>query len=135
MATDKKTEQLSALQKLLAITEPTAADAPDDEYVFGSWKVTTYAGNNKKTGKPYFGVNVFPISLGHERQKPALQAVQAIVQAALLDADGCAAAIEKAQQIMADHASEAQEEEEPETAEDRKARLSAKIDSAIKARK
>lgn len=134
MPTDKKTEQLSALQKLLAITEPTQADAPDDEFVFGSWKVTTYAGCNKKTGKPYFGCNVFPISLAHARQKPALAAVQAIVQATLLDADGCARAIEKAQQILAEHASEAQEEE-PETAEERKARLSAKIDSAIKARK
>ncbi len=134
MATDKKTEQLSALQKLLAITEPTTVDAPEDEFVFGQWKVTTYEGVNKKTNRPYFGCNVFPISLAHARQKPALQAVQAIVQATLLDADGCAQAIEKAQQIMADHASEAQEEE-PETAEERKARLSAKIDSAIKARK
>ena len=134
MKTDKKTEQLSALQKLLAITEPTAADAPEDEHVFGSWKVTTYAGTNKKTGKPYFGCNVFPISLANARQKPALSAVQAIVQATLLDADGCAAAIEKAQQILADHATEAQDEE-PESAEERKARLSAKIDSALKARK
>jgi hypothetical protein len=134
MATDKKTEQLSALQKLLAITEPTQADAPEDEFVFNSWKVTTYQGTNKKTGKPYFGCNVFPISLAHARQKPALSAVQAIVQATLLDSDGCAAAIEKAQQIMADHASES-EDDEPETAEERKARLSAKIDNAIKARK
>ena len=134
MPNDKKTEQLSALQKLLAITEPTAADAPEDEFVFGSWKVTTYAGCNKKTGKPYFGCNVFPIALAHARQKPALAAVQAIVQATLLDSEGCAQAIEKAQQILAEHAQETAEEE-PETAEERKARLAAKIDSAIKARK
>ena len=135
MPTDKKTEQLSALQKLLAITEPTAADAPEDEFVYGSWKVTTYQGVNKQTTRPYFGCNVFPISLAHARQKPALQAVQAIVQATLLDADGCAQAIEKAQQILAEHEAAADAEDEPETAEERKARLSAKIDSAIKARK
>ena len=117
----------NTLAKLLAAAQAPEPTKKATEWVFGSWKVELWEGTNKKTGKPYSGVSVFPTTYPGYRGKPTLAQIQSIVTATLTDSDELTKALEKAQELSAAQAQP--DDEEEETAEEKTARLMEKMQS------